>query len=51
MVSITASEEVFINDDGETSRDFCYIGNAMQMNIVTAMAQNEVQAIKFITVR
>ena len=29
-------EEVFINGDGETSRDFCYIDNAVQANLLAA---------------
>jgi len=39
--SILNEEEVFINGDGETSRDFCYIDNAVQMNIISAMTENE----------
>ena len=31
-------DEVFINGDGETSRDFCYIDNTVQMNILAATA-------------
>ena len=31
-------EQVFINGDGETSRDFCYIKNAVQANILAATA-------------
>jgi len=34
-------EEVFINGDGETSRDFCYIDNTVQMNILAATAPDE----------
>ena len=34
-------EEVFINGDGETSRDFCYIENVVQANILSAVAQGE----------
>jgi len=30
--------DVFINGDGETSRDFCFIENAVQMNILAATA-------------
>lgn len=30
------NEEVFINGDGETSRDFCFIENAVQANILAA---------------
>lgn len=39
--SILKSEEVFINGDGETSRDFCYIDNTVQMNLLAAMADND----------
>ncbi|MDC3279080.1 hypothetical protein OAU68_02165 [Litorivicinus sp.] len=38
---MTTTEEVFINGDGETSRDVCYIDNAVQINIISAMAQRE----------
>ncbi|CAA6828728.1 MAG: UDP-glucose 4-epimerase (EC [uncultured Thiotrichaceae bacterium] len=34
-------ETVFINGDGETSRDFCYIENTMQANILSATASDE----------
>ena len=33
-------EDVFINGDGETSRDFCYIDNAVQANLLAATTQN-----------
>ena len=33
-------DEVFVNGDGETSRDFCYIDNAVQANLLAATAQN-----------
>ncbi len=33
-------DKVFINGDGETSRDFCYIDNTVQMNILAATAKN-----------
>lgn len=32
------SDSVFINGDGETSRDFCFIDNTVQMNILAALA-------------
>lgn len=38
--SMINQEEVFINGDGETSRDFCYIDNVVQMNILAAMADD-----------
>ncbi|MGH1440764.1 MAG: NAD-dependent epimerase/dehydratase family protein [Cellvibrionaceae bacterium] len=34
-------EESFINGDGETSRDFCYIANAIQMNILAATVEEK----------
>ena len=37
------NEEVFINGDGETSRDFCFIENTVQMNILAATAPEEVK--------
>ena len=39
--SILKNEEVFINGDGETSRDFCYIDNAVQLNILAAVTDND----------
>lgn len=38
--SILNSEPVYINGDGETSRDFCYIDNAVQANILAATTEN-----------
>jgi len=35
------NEELFINGDGETSRDFCFIENTVQMNILAATAPDE----------
>lgn len=35
------SQPVYINGDGETSRDFCYIDNAVQANILAALAPEE----------
>jgi len=34
-------EDVFINGDGETSRDFCFIENVVQINLLAATAQAE----------
>lgn len=34
-------DEVFINGDGETSRDFCFIENTVQANILAATTQKE----------
>lgn len=41
--SMIKDEEVFINGDGETSRDFCYVVNAVQANILAAVAPEEVK--------
>ena len=37
--AIIKDESVFINGDGETSRDFCFIENTVQANILAATAQ------------
>ena len=39
--SMIKGEEVFINGDGETSRDFCFIENTVQMNLLAATATDE----------
>ncbi len=33
-------DTVFINGDGETSRDFCFVANAVQANLLAAMTTN-----------
>jgi UDP-N-acetylglucosamine 4-epimerase len=38
--ALLQGEEVFVNGDGETSRDFCYIDNAVQANLLAAATQN-----------
>lgn len=40
--AMIAGEDVFINGDGETSRDFCFIDNTVQANILAATTQNDV---------
>lgn len=39
--SMIAGDDVFINGDGETSRDFCFIDNTVQANILAATAPDE----------
>jgi len=34
-------EPVYINGDGETARDFCYVDNAVQANLLAAMTDDE----------
>ena len=36
-------EEITINGDGETSRDFCYVANAIQANVRAALAPDAAQ--------
>ena len=38
--SLIHGEPVFINGDGETSRDFCYIDNAVQANLLAATVKH-----------
>jgi UDP-N-acetylglucosamine/UDP-N-acetyl-alpha-D-glucosaminouronate 4-epimerase len=39
--SMIQGAEVFINGDGETSRDFCYIDNVVQTNLLACLAEDE----------
>jgi len=39
--SMIENKKVFINGDGETSRDFCYVENVIQANILAALASNK----------
>lgn len=41
VAAILNKEDVFINGDGETSRDFCYIDNAVQMNLLAATSVDD----------
>jgi UDP-N-acetylglucosamine 4-epimerase len=34
--ALLAGDTVYINGDGETSRDFCYVDNAVQVNLLAA---------------
>lgn len=38
--SMLLGDDVFINGDGETSRDFCFIENAVQANLLAASADD-----------
>ena len=40
VADMIANNPVYINGDGETSRDFCYIDNAVQANILAATTDN-----------
>lgn len=41
VASLLKQEPVFINGDGETSRDFCYVENVVQANLLAATTTNE----------
>ena len=38
--SLLQGQTVFINGDGETSRDFCFVANAVQANLLAATTTN-----------
>ena len=38
--SMIRNEPVYINGDGETSRDFCFVDNAVQANLLSAVAES-----------
>lgn len=40
IASMAENEPVYINGDGETSRDFCYIENTVQANLLAATVLN-----------
>jgi UDP-N-acetylglucosamine/UDP-N-acetylgalactosamine 4-epimerase len=40
IAAMIKNEPVYINGDGETSRDFCYIDNAVQANLPAATTEN-----------
>jgi UDP-N-acetylglucosamine 4-epimerase len=41
IAAMIKNEPVYINGDGETSRDFCYIKNTIQANLLAAMTSND----------
>ncbi len=40
VAAFLKNDEVIINGDGKTSRDFCYVDNAVQMNLLAATSSN-----------
>ena len=38
--SMIKSEPIYVNGDGETSRDFCYVDNVCQINLLAATAED-----------
>jgi UDP-N-acetylglucosamine/UDP-N-acetylgalactosamine 4-epimerase len=41
IAAMIKNETLEINGDGETSRDFCYVDNAVQANILSALTTNK----------
>jgi len=41
VAALIHKQNVYINGDGKTSRDFCYIDNAVQMNLLAATTNNK----------
>lgn len=41
VAAVLDKEPVYINGDGKTSRDFCYIENAIQANLLSALAEED----------
>lgn len=41
IAAMLNNETVYINGDGETTRDFCYIENIVQANLLAATTENE----------
>ena len=40
IAAMVRDEDVYVNGDGETSRDFCYIKNVVQANLQAATTEN-----------
>lgn len=40
IAAMINGDEVFINGDGETSRDFCFVENVVQANLLAALAND-----------
>ncbi len=41
ITSMIQNKEIYINGDGETSRDFCFIENVIEANILAATAEED----------
>jgi UDP-N-acetylglucosamine 4-epimerase len=40
IASLITGDTIYINGDGETSRDFCFVANVMQANLLAATTSN-----------
>ena len=43
VAAMISGDDIFINGDGETSRDFCFIDNIVQANLLAAIAEDSVK--------
>jgi UDP-N-acetylglucosamine/UDP-N-acetylgalactosamine 4-epimerase len=43
VAAMVRGAPITINGDGETSRDFCFVANAVQANVLAALARDEAQ--------
>lgn len=41
IASMILDKEIYINGDGKTSRDFCYVENVVQANLLAALVNNK----------
>ena len=41
IAALIRNQVLYINGDGETSRDFCFIENVVQANLLSALVENE----------
>ena len=41
IANLLRDEEVWVNGDGETSRDFCFVANAVQANLLAATTESD----------
>lgn len=41
VASMIQGQEIYINGDGETSRDFCFVENVVQANLLSALSNNK----------
>ena len=42
IAALIKNQNVYINGDGDTTRDFCYVENVIQANVLAAFAASEV---------
>ena len=50
IAAMIQNEPVYINGDGESSRDFCYVANAVQANLLAALADAPEPSDRFLNV-